>query len=122
MQLQEVADTSLRVTGTSSRLGKIDILAALLRRLSQPEIPVALAYLTGTLPQGRIGIGHSAITQSRPSRPAPEPALGLLEVHEAFDRLAAITGAGSSRDRAAVLRGLLARATEAEQAFLVRLL
>ena len=122
MQLQEVADTSLRVTGTSSRLEKIDILAALLRRLSQPEIPVALAYLTGTLPQGRIGIGHSAITQSRPSRPAPEPALGLLEVHEAFDRLAATTGAGSSRDRAAVLRGLLARATEAEQAFLVRLL
>ncbi len=122
MQLHEVVSASLRVAEASRRLEKIAILAGLLARLEPAEIPVALAYLTGALPQGRIGIGHSLISQSRPDRPAPEPTLALLEVHEAFDRMASATGPGSSGSRAVLLRALLGRATEAEASFLVRLL
>ena len=122
MQLQEVASVSLRVAETTRRLEKIEILARLLARLAPAEVPVALAYLTGALPQGRIGVGHSLISQSWPERPAPEPTLALLEVHEAFDRLASIAGPGSSAARAAVLRDVLGQATQVEGDFLVRLL
>lgn len=122
MQLQEVASVSLRVAESSRRLAKVEILAGLLTRLSPAEVPVALAYLTGALPQGRIGIGDALIAASRPERPAPEATLSLLEVHAAFDRMAAVTGPGSGAARAALLRDLLARATDVEQSFLVRLL
>jgi len=122
MRLEEVALVSARVAETARRLEKTAILAGLLARLSPAEVPVALAYLTGVLPQGRIGIGYALIGSSRPERPAPHPTLSLLEVHEAFDRIASVAGPGSAAARAAILRDLLARATEVEQSFLERLL
>jgi DNA ligase-1 len=122
MQLQEIASVSLRVAEASRRLVKVEILADLLARLSPAEVPVALGYLTGVLPQGRVGIGHALITAARPGRPATDPALGLLEVHGAFDRIAAAAGPGSAAAKAVLLRQLLERATEGEQSFLVRLL
>lgn len=122
MLLHEVVATSARVAETSSRLEKTDLLAALLRQLSPPEVPLVLNYLSGVLPQGRIGVGHSLISQARPGNAAAAPTLGILEVHDAFDRLAAIAGPGSAAGKLAVLRRLLERATGREQSFLVRLL
>ena len=46
----------------------------------------------------------------------------MLEVHARFDRIAAITGLGSSSERIRALRELLARATQDNQLFLSRLL
>jgi DNA ligase-1 len=48
--------------------------------------------------------------------------LAVLEVHAAFRALADLKGAGSARERARLLGGLLARATRDEQDFLRRLL
>ena len=74
------------------------------------------SYLAGSLRQRRTGLGWRSM-QSLPA-PAAEPSLTVLEVHEAFDRIAALSGAGSQAARAAATESLFARATAEEQPWL----
>jgi DNA ligase-1 len=122
MQLQELVDVSNAVAGARGRLDKIGRLAALLKKLRPAEIPIAVAYLSGSLRQGRIGIGWSIISQGRVVAPASRPSLELQEIHDTFERIASIGGAGATRGRAQLLVDLFRRATDSEQDFLVRLL
>jgi DNA ligase-1 len=122
MQLQALVDVSVAVGQTRSRLEKVQRLAGLLKRLSPHEIPIAVSYLSGSLPQGRIGIGWSVVSRGRQAPPAAEPSLELQEVHELFQRIADISGAGATRIRTQLLTDLFGRATGSEQEFLVRLL
>jgi len=108
------------VSETRSRRAKIAALAACLRQARPDERAVVVAYLAGTLPQGRIGLGWRIVQDVRPA-PVPAPALTVAEVHETAGELAAIAGAGSSARRAHAFGALLARATAEEQSFLRRL-
>ena len=45
MLLSELVDTSLRVGETSKRLAKLDLLAALLRKLESDEIEIAMNFI-----------------------------------------------------------------------------
>jgi DNA ligase 1 len=128
MDLADLVATSRRVAETRSRREKIGALAELLRRLRPEEIDVAVAYLSGQLRQGRIGLGAAALraarsdsAAARSENAADSPALSLLEVDATFGRIAAATGAGSTVERTRLLAGLLSRATAEEQEFLVRL-
>jgi DNA ligase-1 len=122
MQLQELVDVSSAVAGARGRLDKIGQLAELLKRVSPDEVRVAVAFLSGSLLQGRIGIGWSIVSQSRGVAPAIESSLSLCETHHTFDRIASTKGAGATRGRAQLLSDLFRRATSTEQDFLVRLL
>jgi DNA ligase-1 len=122
MKLRDLVETSQRVAGTSSRLGKITALAELLRRMPHDEVEIGVAFLSGSARQGRIGIGWSAIREARSTDVAEAASLELREVDGAFAAIASISGAGSSRERTRALRALLARATRDEQDFLMRLL
>ena len=120
MRLEEIARTSLKVADTSSRLAKIELIASCLRSLRPEEVPVAVAYLSGVLPQGTVGVGWATLRDMPPG--APEPTLELLELHAALTRLAEATGPGSTTARGTIVTELFARATELEQNFLRRLL
>ncbi len=120
--LSALVSASAEVAGTRSRLGKIDRLASFLASLTPAEVPVGIAYLTGTLPQGRIGIGAAAIRQARDVPAAAAANLTLPEVDAALAGLAGATGKGSGFHRVERLRQLFARASWEEQDFLVRLL
>ena len=122
MLLADLVATSRRVAETRSRSEKTGALADLLRRLSPEEIDIAVAFLSGHLRQGRIGIGGAAVRNALPGTAAVEPSLGLGEVDAAFERIASVSGAGSTAERGRLLSGLLARATRDEQDFLVRLI
>jgi DNA ligase 1 len=125
MRLAEVVETSNAVAGVSGRLEKIERLAALLTRAApEPdELETAVAFLSGSSRQGRIGVGWSALSQVKAAAvAASESTLQLRDVDEAFARISAASGAGSTRERGRVLADLLARATAAEQDFLLRLL
>ena len=122
MRLQELVDVSNSVAESRGRLEKTRRLAGLLKHLRPEEVRVAVAFLSGALRQGRIGIGWSLISQARTVAPAAEPSLELADVHEGFDRIAGATGAGVTRARAQILSDLFRQATSAEQDFLVRLL
>ena len=122
MQLQALVDVSRAVSDTRSRIEKINRLADLLKRLAPEEISVVVAYLSGSLPQGRIGIGWSVVSEARAVAPAAQPSLELPEIHDQFERIAGTRGPGAAGIRRRVLTDLFARATESEQDFLVRLL
>jgi DNA ligase-1 len=115
-------EASARVSATAAKLEKVHHLAAAMRGLAAPEARVAVAYLSGELPQGRIGIGPAAIRAAWPDRAAAEPVLALLAVDAAFETMTAVAGRGSTGQRARLLHALLADATQAEQDFLARLL
>jgi DNA ligase-1 len=117
--LHEIARTSAEVAASSSRLAKIARLADCLGQARPEEVGVAVAHLSGFLPQGTIGVGWAALRE-RPA-PAAEPTLELLEVDAAASRIAAISGAGSQAARRAELDALFGRATEGEQSFLTGL-
>jgi DNA ligase 1 len=122
MLLSELVDVSAAVAASSGRLDKVGHIADFLRRVSPDEIPIAIAFLSGELRQGRIGIGGAAIWQSKAQAASATATLQLGDVDELFDRLATVRGAGASGARLTALRDLLARATAAEQDFLIRLL
>ena len=121
MLLNELAQASHDVAATSARLAKVARLGACLAQASRAEISVAVAYLSGELPQGTIGVGWAALRELPP--PADEPGtLGLLEVDAALSRLQAISGRGSQAARKEELSRLFGRSTELEQRFLSSLL
>jgi DNA ligase 1 len=119
--LDEIARTSAAVGQTRSRLAKIDLLAALLHRLGPDEVPIAVAYLSGVLPQGTVGVGWASLRHLPPPA-APPPTLELGEVHAALEQIASASGQGSQAARRAELTGLFARTTEQERRFLLGLL
>src|SRR2546427_3072448 len=122
MLLAELLAASERVSGTRSRLAKIDALAECLRRLDASEIAQGVAYLSGDTRQGRIGIGYATLKDALAAAPASAPRLTLAQIDEALARLAQIEGKGSAGERARLLAELFASATAPEQDFLARLL
>jgi DNA ligase-1 len=122
MRLAELVATSITVAETDARLGKIEQLASLLKRVAPEEIEVAVAFLSGSPLQGRIGVAGSVIAACRSAPVVATPTLELSEVHARFGAIAAVSGPGSARRKEELLHDLLSRATAREQDFLIRLL
>ena len=121
-QLALLVETSRKTAATPSRTAKVAELAACLRSLAQDEIEIGVAFLTGETRQGRIGASYTLLRAARMGSAAESPSLTLADVDAAFAAFFAARGSGSSARRAQLLGGLFARATSAEQDFLVRLI
>lgn len=120
MLLATLVDVSRAVAATRSRSQKTALLAGVFRTAGPDDVALALDYLAGRPPQGRIGVGWSSLRE--PPEPATEPTLTLHDVDAAFGLLAALSGKGSQQERRRLVAGLLGAATEAEARFLVGLL
>jgi ATP-dependent DNA ligase I len=120
MLLDEVAAASADVAATSSRLKKVERLSSVLARLRPEEVPIAVAYLSGALPHGSIGVGWASLREV-PS-PAASATLELVEVDATLRHVGGLAGAGSQAARREALRDLFGRATVPEQGFLRGLL
>ncbi len=114
--LADIVASSATVSATRSRKAKVAAIAVMLGRVSVEEAAVVTAYLGGVLPQRRTGIGWRGL-QTLPE-PADRPSLEVLEVHETFERIAAMGGAGSQSRRGEAVARLFASATVEEQAWL----
>ena len=134
MLLTDLVDASAAVAGTSARSAKIEQIAALLRHVPPSEVKVAVAFLSGEILQGQIGVGYAALggllrvgagVRDDPGVPearAAAPALTLTDVDVAFEAIGAVAGPGSQAERRRLLAEFFGRATEREREFLVRLL
>ncbi len=80
-----------------------------------------MAYLSGVLPHGSIGVGWASLRDVPPPAPARRRS-SCIDVDETFRRIGGLAGAGSKAARAKALHDLFARATEPEQRFLRGLL
>jgi ATP-dependent DNA ligase I len=120
MLLTELVSVSGEVAATSGRLAKIALLAGALRAAGPAEVPIAVAYLSGDLPQRQIGVGWATLRGG--FEPAAGPSLTLGEVDAEFSAIGAVSGKGSAALRKDLLQALFIRATAAEQEFMIRLL
>lgn len=116
MLLARIVETSQTVAATRSRKAKVAALAETLAEADPTDLEIVTAYLGGTLLQRRTGVGWRGIGVMPP--PSPSPSLPVLEVHQTFERIAALGGAGSQAARKAAVESLLSRATADEQAWL----
>lgn len=89
--------------------------------MDSTEIAIGVAYLSGELPQGRIGLGYATV-HGVEAEPTGSARLRIRDVDDFLNRLASIAGPGSQRARRETLTKLLEQATTAEQAFLRGLL
>src|SRR5690606_40693686 len=87
-----------------------------LRSVDPDSVLWAVAFLSGVVPQGALGVGWATIGE--PPEPAAEPSLRIGDVVEVFDELVATSGPGSNSRRKTLVTGLFERATADEQRFL----
>lgn len=120
--LASLVETSTRVSANTSRQAKVRELSALLKSLPPDLVETGVLFLSGSLRQGRIGIGQGALGTAAPQPPASIATLRLHDVDAVLQSIVAATGAGSAARRGALLAGLFREATAAEQDFLRRLL
>ncbi len=119
MLLADLVAASAAVGSTRSRTAKVAALAAALATAEPEEVETATSYLSGVLPQRRTGLGWRSLAE------LPEPAavstLTVAQVHDAFQEMSRLSGAGSSARRSALVEALFGAATAEEQHHLRRL-
>ncbi len=118
-----MVQASAQVAATRSRLAKTQAVARALAEAAESgahEARLAAAYLAGSLPQRRTGVGWRSLA-GLPA-PATESTATLAEVDAALEQLAALSGAGSAGRRAAAVADLFGRLTADEQRYLADLL
>ena len=144
--LTALAAASRAVRATTSRLEKQALLADFLAPLEAADLALAVRYLSGEIPQGRLGVGWRAIATAlgeppalttpsralplfpdidatpRVSHPEPSGPLRLSDLDALFAEIAATRGPGSSARAVRLLRELFARTGEPEREFLIALL
>jgi len=81
------------------------------------EIEIAVNYLSGEIPQGKIGIAYKPLHAAAATEAAAEAHLSLAEVDRSLGAIAPMRGTGSSVLRAQALKDLFSRATPGEQQF-----
>jgi DNA ligase-1 len=118
--LADVAAASRDLADTTSRSGKVAILAELLGRLDASEVAVAVGFLAGVPRQGRVGIGYSTIYGIERA-PAREASLTIDDLDRVISEVEGMAGSGSAAQRKQMLGELLGRATDQEADFVKRL-
>ncbi|MES2604217.1 MAG: ATP-dependent DNA ligase [Pseudomonadota bacterium] len=122
MKLITLTEVSSALAATRSRTAKVQLLSNFLRELAPDERTTGTAWLAGTLPDGPLGLGPTAVHALRDTAAAAEPTLTLWSVRQQLNSLKDIKGKGSALARHAVLTRLFELATDKEQSFLTRLL
>jgi DNA ligase 1 len=117
----EVVSTSAAVAATRSRKSKSAALAGLIGACTPDDVPIVVAWLSGEVPQGRLGIGWRTLADAR-TQPSAIASATVDEVNQLLSDLAATSGPGSVARRKELLTRLMAGATDDEQTFLIRLL
>jgi DNA ligase-1 len=120
MLFAEVARVSREIARTSARSRKTVLLADFFRAAEPDDVPIAIAYLAGRLPQGRLGIGWAALRGR--AAPAAAATLTLREVDAALTAVGEVSGTGAQAGRRALLQDLFGAATDEEQHYLLGLI
>ena len=121
MLLNALVTTSIQVAATSGRLAKITLLADLLKQASPDEIELAIAYLSGTIRQSKVGVGWATLQKAK-THVGTSARLHLRDIDGTFEKIATTSGKGSASEKQRLLTDLFSDATAAEQDFLFRLL
>jgi len=121
MLLNHLAQISNQVAATSARLAKIKLLADLLKQAGPDEIELAIAYLSGTIRQAKVGVGWATLQKAK-SHVGTTASLQIRDVDQILETISTTAGKGSASEKQRLLGELFSRATAEEQDFLFRLM
>jgi len=119
--LSALVATSSQVAATSGRLAKITLLADLLKQAGPDEVELAIAYLSGTIRQSKVGVGWATLQKAK-SHVGTSARLQIQDIDQTLETISKTAGQGSAAVKQRLLGDLFSRATAEEQDFLVRLL
>lgn len=120
MELATLVEASARISATAGKKGKVALIAALLRQARGKEISLAADYLSGQLPQGRLGVGGRMLAEagtSRDAASAPAP-FTLAELDDVLTGVAKEAGPGSTERKLRSLRAIFSCCASRERDFL----
>jgi DNA ligase-1 len=120
--LKDLVDISEKVGTTPKKKEKVSLLAQFFRRAREKEISLAAFYLSGELPQGRLGIGWAMLQEASKGWSFQPNPLSLIDLDLSLESIAQEKGSGSSRRKVQNLREVLSRSTEREKEFLAKLI
>jgi len=121
MQLSQLVQTWLAVQATRSRLAKRDAVSDLLTNTPVDELPIVVAYLSGDLPQGKIGLGYATVMEVE-AIPSQSSSLSVAQLDETLTQIKETSGKGSKAAKKKLVKSLLDLSTAEDQDFLTRLL
>ena len=116
MLLADVVAASAAATATRSRLAKTAAVADALRAAGPEDAATVAAYLSGVLPQRRIGVSWRGLSTLPVA--ASSATLTVAEVDTELTAIGAIAGTGSGAVRAEAVQALFSRLTAPEQDYL----
>jgi DNA ligase-1 len=120
--LKDLVEISERVSATTKKKEKASLLAHLFKEAKGKEIFLAAFYLSGELPQGRLGIGWVMLQEAiKGSSSQPNP-ISLTDLDLYFEAIPKERGSGSSMRKIQTLREIFSRSDEKEKQFLIRLI
>ncbi len=122
MELASLVSLVGRLRATTRKTEKVALIAEALRQARGREIEILALYLTGSLRQGRIGIGWRSLQAAMPFGPPVGEPLTLAGLDAVLAELANEKGQGSAERRTRSLRALLERSDDAGRSFLLELL
>ena len=122
MTLASLAQVSAALAATRSRTEKVRLLAECLRALAPDERETTVAWLSGLLPQGKLGLGPAMVYDLRGIEPARVSTLTIADAERRLATLRTITGKGSALRRRQALAELFELASAPEQSFISGLL
>ena len=122
MKLADLVACSQAVRSTRSRKKKTAHLAELLERTRPEEVATVVAWLSGELRQGKIGLGYATVFKALDATAPGASGLAVSGLDAALTEIGGLSGKGSNTERARRLRALMAACTHDEQRFLAGLI
>ena len=83
------------MAATSGRLAKIQLLADLLKQAGPYEVELAIAYLSGTTRQSKIGVGWATLQKAK-SHVGTSARLQIRDVDQTLESISKTAGKGSA--------------------------
>ena len=122
MHLARLVELVGKVRATTKKTEKIALLAEFLQQTQGKETELAALYLSGSLPQGKIGIGWRIIEAALVESPPSGEPLTLIALDQVLGVIATDHGSGSAERKLHELRRLFERATPPERRFISELI
>ncbi|MEM7255669.1 MAG: ATP-dependent DNA ligase [Pseudomonadota bacterium] len=123
MTFGDLVSISADVASTRSRLKKVTHLSAGLAGLSGREVAIGVSYLSGILPQGKIGVGGAGLAKLRlPTTADKADHVAIADVDHIISDVAECQGAGAQQRKMDLLQGLVDRLSPSEASYLLRLI
>jgi DNA ligase-1 len=120
--LKDLVQISEKVSATPKKNEKASLLAHFFKEAKGEEISLVAFYLSGELPQGRLGIGWAMLQEALKAASFQSNPLSLIDLDLYFESIAREKGSGSSGRKVQSLREILSRSAGREKVFLARLI